>query len=457
MKERLFVLGIFAIALCGCGGTQSTQQALPAISQTGIERDTEGTPSGAQATQGKKIDHIVIIVQENRSVDDLFQLLPGANTQSWGLNSKNQSVGLKPEELTAPYDVNHDHPDWKVEYDRGAMNGFNLAQSKCRKQQQCPPPELRAYGYVPQSDVEPYYKMAETYTFADEMFQTNQGPSFPAHQYIVSGTSTIHNDSSLRVADNPSRGGGGCNSPPKAEVTLIAPDGMENKKAYPCFDRTSIFTLLDTADISWEYYQAGTGVGLWHAVDALWPIWSNHAEYNANVVSPPSEVLKDVSRQKLASVVFVTPTAKASDHAGRTDGSGPSWVASVVNAIGESPYWRSTAIIVTWDDWGGWYDHVKPTVRNSYELGFRVPMIVISPYAKRGFVSHVPYEFGSILKFTENTFGLPSLDTTDQAANDLNDCFDFHSGPHSFEPIAAKYSARYFLAQPTDFQAPDDD
>ena len=112
---------------------------------------------------------------------------------------------------------------------------------------------------------------------------------------------------------------------------------------------------------------------------------------------------------------------------------------------------------MTWDDWGGWYDHVPPQIYDSYELGFRVPMIVISPYAKRGYVSHTPYEFGSILKFIERTFDLASLGTTDVRANDLSDCFNFGAEPRAFKPIAAKYSARYFEALPISYESPDDD
>ena len=112
---------------------------------------------------------------------------------------------------------------------------------------------------------------------------------------------------------------------------------------------------------------------------------------------------------------------------------------------------------MVWDDWGGWYDHVPPQIYNSYELGFRVPMIVVSPYAKRGYVSHTPYEFGSILKFIERTFDLASLGTTDVRANDLSDCFDFGAKPRVFKPIAAKYSARYFETLPISYENPDDD
>ncbi len=128
-----------------------------------------------------------------------------------------------------------------------------------------------------------------------------------------------------------------------------------------------------------------------------------------------------------------------------------------MNAIGRSQYWDSTAIFVLWDDWGGWYDHAPPKIYNSFELGFRVPLLVISPYAKRGHVSHTHHELASILKFTEETFGLPSLGTTDARADDLRDCFDFHSPPRRFQRIPTQLSGEYFLRQPPSNQEPDDD
>jgi phospholipase C len=153
----------------------------------------------------------------------------------------------------------------------------------------------------------------------------------------------------------------------------------------------------------------------------------------------------------------VIPDGRSSDHAAQTDGTGPSWVAAVVNAIGNSPFWSNTAIFITWDDWGGWYDHVPPTIVNSYEYGFRVPLIVVSPYAKRAYVSHVTHDFGSILKFIEQTFGLPSLGNADAPADNLQDCFDFHQAALPFKSIAAPFDGNYFLSDqrpPTD---PDDD
>ena len=168
-------------------------------------------------------------------------------------------------------------------------------------------------------------------------------------------------------------------------------------------------------------------------------------------------MLTDIANGNLANVVWVTPTAKASDHAGITNGTGPSWVASVVNAIGQSQYWDNTVIFVTWDDWGGFYDHVPPVQYNSYELGFRVPLIAISPYAKKGYVSHVQHEFGSILKFTEQVFGLGSLGATDVRADNLADCFNFSRKPRAFRRIQSPFGRDYFLRQPMSWDSPDNE
>lgn len=402
-----------------------------------------------------KIQHIVIVIQENRTVDNLFHGFPGADTVKSGENSHGEMVPLSAEPLSAPYSVGHSHDAFKIDYADGRVNGFNIAPSWCDPGAlvgHCPPKEVRPYGYVPKDETKPYWQMARQYAFADEMFQTNQGPSFPAHQYIVSGTSAVSEYSTLKAAENPDNHRG-CGAPRHTRVRTIDSEGKEKVLVYPCFDRESIFTLLDAHGISWRYYKIDP---MYDAVDALKPIWDS-SEYATNVISPPSQFLRDVNSGVLAEVTFVTPTAKASDHAGITDGTGPAWVASVVNAVGESQFWTSTAIFLMWDDWGGWYDHQSPKIYNSYELGFRVPLIVISPYAKAGFVSHKHYEFGSILKFIEKTGGLGSLGTTDARANDPSNMFDFSQKRIKFKQIQAPLGEQYFLHEPIDNTPVDDD
>jgi phospholipase C len=184
----------------------------------------------------------------------------------------------------------------------------------------------------------------------------------------------------------------------------------------------------------------------------------------SNVVIPEQSVLTDIANHQLAQVSWVIPDGHASDHPGATDGSGPSWVASVVSAIGNSSYWADTAIFITWDDWGGWYDHVAPTVvadgtswGSGYGYGFRVPLLVVSAYAKAAYISHVTHDRGSTLKFIEREFGLGSLNYADARADDLPDCFDLKQPPIVFHAIPAPFDAQHFLTDTRPKTDPDDD
>ena len=168
-------------------------------------------------------------------------------------------------------------------------------------------------------------------------------------------------------------------------------------------------------------------------------------------------MLTDIANNQLAQVTWVIPDGADSDHALSNKGTGPAWVASIVNAVGTSPYWSNTAIIITWDDWGGWYDHVAPSIYNSYEYGFRVPLIIVSPYSKQAYVSHVTHDFGSILKFIEEVYNLPSLGYADARGDDFSDCFDLTQTPITFQPVPAKVGKDFFLTVKRPVTPPDDD
>src|SRR5579863_444141 len=451
------VLALLLFAAAGCNNASTLSAAPRAAEPFSAFR---GVAKPGTSTNGK-ITHVVIIVQENRSVDNLFLGLKGADTQSYALNSVGDRVDLLPVSFSAPYDLNHDHSGYAIESDSGKMDGFNLEHStNCKGLKGCPKADVAAYGYLPQKEVTPYFDMAEEYAFADHMFESNEGPSFPAHQYLISGTSTISQGSRLRVSENPQTAEqqftGGCDSPPGSLAMLIDANGEELQETYPCYDRPTLMDLITDKGLTWRYYEWRTGAGLWNAPDAIKHLQEG-SQFSTEVVAPPSKVITDIGNGALASVVWVTPTAKASDHAHISNGTGPSWVASVVNAVGKSNYWDNTVIFLTWDDWGGWADHVSPVVYNSYELGFRVPAVIISPYTPKGYVSHRQHEFGSILKFVEKTFDLGSLGTTDVRADDFSDCFNFKGTPRSFTPIPAPLGADYFLKQGGGNGPPDND
>jgi phospholipase C len=431
----------FLLALDGCGGSGGSNP-LP----------MPGPSSG-------KIQHVVVIFQENRTPDNLFHGLPNADIANSGLNSKGQTIPLVPISLVTGYDLGHTHSSFTVQYDGGKMDGADKNSVGCAPGVIGCAPSNPEFMYVNPSEVAPYFQMAERYTFADRMFQTNQGPSFPAHQFIISGTSAPTATSNLFAAENPftppGTGGTGCTAAPGAAVKLIDPAGNESQTQYPCFEHPALVDLLDSKKLTWRYYTPSAG-SIWTGPNAihhlrLGPDWAN------DVILQQTQVLTDIAGGNLAAVSWVIPDGKASDHALSTDGSGPSWVASIVNAIGNSQYWSNTAIFITWDDWGGWYDHVAPKIINSYEYGFRVPLIVVSPYAKAGYVSHVTHDFGSILKYIEENFSLPSLGYADAPADDLSDCFNYNQTPLTFQTIAAALDAAHFLNDKSPATDPDDD
>ena len=436
---------ILAAILAGCGGDVGGAYAVM----------PPGNLQPSSQLPGDPIKHIVVIIQENRSVDDLLQFVPALDTASSGPSVAGKMIRLVPRPLTAPFDIRHEHADFESAYRAGAMNGWD--DEKCEGA--CP--NNPAYAYVPQSEVQPYYDLCEQYVCADRMFQTNQGPSFPAHEYLLSATSSIADGSPFRASENPSGDNGifvrgGCDSPADTLTETIDPKGVEGSPVFPCFNRRSIVQELTESGVSWKYYQAVDGAGYWNGVDALKPVWQK-PDYRKNVVSPSTRVLNDISQGLLPSVSFVTPSAACSDHATITSGCGPSWVASVVNAIGQSPYWGSTAILITWDDWGGWYDHVKPTIYDSYTDGFRVPFIVVSPYGLARHIDHKQHEFGSILKFIEHTFKVPSLGETDARCDDLSADFKYTQTPLKFHRILARYGKEWFVKRRVDDRIPDDD
>jgi len=407
----------------------------------------------------RKIQHVVIIFQENRTPDNLFHGLPGADIADSGLDSDGNIIPLTPTSLSINYDVDHSHEAFVRMYDNGKMDGAD----KITCMYACvPDPE---YKYVDPAEVEPYFQLAEQYTFGDRMFQTNQGPSFPAHQYIISGTSAPSADSLWFASENvkgvtpvgdTSYLHSGCTGYGQT-VALIGPSGKESRYMAPCFEHRTLMDLLDPRNISWRYYTTNSSWEnvLWTAPDAI-----RHLRFGADwdkVIPSPTQVLIDVANNQLPAVSWVIPTGQNSDHAAVNEGTGPSWVASVVNAIGNSPYWANTAIIITWDDWGGWYDHVAPPVYDSYEYGFRVPLIVVSPYARAHYISHQMHDFGSILKFIEENFNLDPLGYADARADDLTDCFNFAQQPLVFRSIAAPVSAMHFIQDQTPPLDPDDD
>jgi phospholipase C len=455
-------------------------------------------PVGAHAPVVFK--HIIIVVQENRTPDNLFgskpDFEPGVDIATTGVTSRGRVVTLTPEALDGCYDISHTHSAFETALAQGADLVPLTPNAGCTL------PNHPQFKYVNNRDgsVQPYFDIAKAYGFANRMFQTNQGPSFPAHQFLFGATSAPSPRSDLFVAENPliQKKGAGCIAPSDQTVALIDGTGSETTNApiYPCMEHQTMADLLDAAGLSWRYYGSSAD-GIWMAPNAIrhicgaqqgkkalscrGPDWEN----GSVVAHQPAQVLTDVQGCALAAVSWVTPTWAESDHAGNNDGTGPQWVASIVNAVGEQAacaggerYWRDTAILITWDDWGGWYDHVAPLANNlqishrgawgdGYTFGFRVPLLVVSAFTPEHTVDNATHDFGGLLYFVEQNFGLGFIgpgnrygsyaDQQAAARGDSLAVFFSRGAARAFKPIATTEDAGFFERRPDSGGVVDDE
>jgi phospholipase C len=463
--------------------------------------------AGVAQAQIQSFSHVIVVIQENRTPDNLFQGLcqppfgspsrcsttPTAaqfniQTRNW-LDKRSRGGRIQPAAipLANKYDLDHSHGAFLAMCDpsSGACRmdgaaGIHCAGTCAKK------PQFRYVGNA-QGVLDPYLTLATQYGWANYMFQTNQGPSFPAHQYLFGGTSApsaADDAAGIFAAENLEGTGGvgglnkiaGCTATPATTVKLISPDGSENQAIYPCFEHQTVPDLLH-GNVTWRYYAPGAGT-IWTAPNAIRHICQSTGPggqctgqaWTQNVDLVSSDVLKDIGNCDLRSVTWVTPSCQNSDHAKCNDGGGPSWVSSIVNAIGNSTrcdngtgYWQNTAIFITWDDWGGWYDHEPPTLlaspQGAYQYGFRVPLIVVSAYTPPT-INNLRHDFGSILRFVEQNFGIHegALSFADaRSRTDLTGFFDLSATPRPFRTIAAPRDAAFFLTDKRPQLDPDDD
>jgi len=426
---RFFAACMGVVLLSACGG-----RAVPTAQNSGGQYAQYRGPSETLFSPAGRIKHVIVIVQENRTVDNLFNGLPGADTVTGGLDHTGKRIALKPVPFEELYDPDHTHQAWAADYDGGKMDGFDLPPTTPKG------PADFNYSYVPQNETKPYFQLAERYTFADRNFSAESGPSYPGHQYLIAGQSQNAigdpNDPFFRWDCQAARG--------TTTPTLDAQGHVVNGP-FPCYDYQTLGDLLDAKGVNWRYYTEleekyfGVGVQPYGAI--------KHVYYGkdwSKVVAPQVQIFADLALGKLAPVSWVNAMLPTSDHAQQSTNYGPDWVATIVNAVGLSSYWKDTAVFVTWDDWGGWYDHVAPPQLDRMGLSFRVPLVVVSPFAQHGYVSHVQHEPGSILHFIEETFGLGSLGTTDARADDLADCFDFSQAVKPYAVIPTRVGVGFF-------------
>ena len=473
---------------------------------------------GVARAQISTFQHIVLIIQENRTPDNLFQglCLPpygkatacgtGQNQydiQSFGYDKNDDQVPLSPVPLGNAYDPGHSHASFELMCNPNKTTYFPCSQNTLLSTADCP--SNCSFQYVDPSvtpTIYPYLYMAQNFGWANRMFQTNQGPSAPAHQFLFGGTSAPSADDDATatfVAENP--GGLGCLAPLDAIYNLIDPASaprefqlLNNPLGTVCFTRQTMAGLLENSHHTWRYYAVG-----WPARDVSSNIWTAPnwikdicqpdstftqclgQDWINNVDLKPSDVLIDLETCNLKDMIWVTPTGQNSDHpsddAASPHSGGPAWVANIINGVAASPctdtingksvpYWQDTAIIVTWDDWGGFYDHVLPTFlsapaegQGDYQYGFRVPLIFVSAYTTHIIDSSAQYDFGGILRFAERNFGITegALGFADaRSISNLGAFYDLRRAPKKFS-IPTEVPAAAFLNEQAPPDPPDND
>ena len=468
----------------------------------------------AQAQFPSAIKHVIVVFQENRTPDNLFHDLctppwwTGTGTCPYDISTTfvdgtGTTQPLAPVGLATNFDLSHAHSAFVSEKNNPATPLKPSCGSVGTLVYGCTPSTWNQFMYVENGVslnynnsygkgtthiLDPYYTMATQWGWGNFMYQTNQGPSYPAHQFIFGGSSapTAGDDAAgTFIAENPSPGGAaaGCFAPLTETNFLIDINGNETSYGNNgmngnfCFNRgvnhSSLAELLDQKGVSWKYY-APTAGSIWTAPNSDEPLClpnyttgkCTNPEYASNViigsVGNRAQFLKDLtstSSCNLPAVSWVIPDGGWSDHASSNSGLGPSWVAAIVNGVGNNKtcnYWANTAVVITWDDWGGWYDHEAPYVNTpfpNYNYGFRVPLIVVSGYTPKGFVSNVkPRDFGSVLNMIEGIFlgGEGKLGFADARSTD--DLHDFFPGPFQAfptTPVVAVQDANYFTGLTT--------
>lgn len=399
----VFILGC---ALAGMGGCSKNPAQL------------SQARSATAAVQGKgfqKIQHIVFIIKENRTFDHYFGTFPGADGVTRG-NSSRGEVLLAHATDVGPHDLGHSWRDAIIAMAGGRMNRFDLVVDGDTQG------FLMPYTQYNETDIPNYFAYARNFVLADRMFSSLAGPSFPNHLFTVSAQA-----GGIIGNPHPTGNAWGCDSDDSQEVPIEKGElGFDSVR--PCFDFPTLADSLEGAHISWKYYAPPKGQYGYQfsTLDAIQhirntPLWGEH------VVSD-TQFAEDAKNGNLPAVSWLV-TGEANEHPPRSVCKGENWTVRQLNALMQGPDWSSTAVFITWDDFGGFYDHVPAPSVSTYGLGPRVPLIIISPYAKKGYVSHMQYEFSSFLKFAETRFGLPPLGNRDLRANDMLDSFDFDQPP----------------------------
>jgi phospholipase C len=425
--RRRLLVGVALVALVGLG------LSVALVNRGGPLPALQRGPTARAARAGiTRIKHVVVVMQENRSFDSYFGTYPGADGYprrpdgSIAVCQPSPARGGCLPPYHDPRDVNgggpHGHVDAVADVNGGAMDGFLVQAEKARRGGGCSDPndpecltasERDVMGYHDGRDIPNYWAYAKNFVLQDHMFQPNTSWSLPAHLFTVSAWSAHCEDDD---PDSCSNEVGHPGDPP--DFNTARHPGAQP----PTYAWTDLTYLLHRAHVSWRYYvaqgdepdcandalitcprvpQSASTPGIWNPLPYFTTVQDDGQLQNIVSVH---HFLTAARSGTLPAVSWVVPSEAVSEHPRSKVSAGQSYVTGLVNAVMSGPDWKSTAIFLTWDDWGGFYDHVVPPVVDQNGYGLRVPGLVISPWARRGVVDHQTLSFDAYLKFIEDRF-----------------------------------------------------
>lgn len=431
---------LVAVIAAACTRSEAADQSSPvdasppAVSATGTPRDDD---AAQWKLARRKITNVVFLVKENRTFDHLFGTYPGVDGATEGHICDGSTVPLTQatDDQTA---ATHSFLAGIKAINGGEMNCFDQIDGG---------ETLNSYTQYQREQIPNYWAYADRFTIGDRFFSSSYGPTFVEHFWLVAASSNRFVDNQRPLYDQIGDDGvlgGYCEDPTERIFSFPRLSDAQNDRVFqlegagddsavglyfierwPCDDIRTVPDLLEKADVSWKYYLSDTPY-----FDVMGTI--PHIRYGPmwSKIVDTSTFIPDVHAGDVPEVTWLTPPTPESDHPGYGAlCEGENWTVRTINAIMESPEWKHTAIFLTWDDFGGFYDHVAPPHVDIYGYGPRVPLLVISPYAKQASVFHGTSDFTSVLRFVEELHGLPTLTERDAAANDLIGAFDFTQPP----------------------------
>jgi phospholipase C len=388
------------------------------------------SPSERPPAASNRIKHVVFIVKENRSFDNYFARYPGAEGTSTATLSTGRTVELSKAVDVFEPDLGHGFFDGLIAINGGKMDQFDKVRNGG---------SMNGFSSFTRAGIPNYWAYADAFTLADHTFSSMYGPTFPAHLYTVGAQAGRVTGNKLET-ESP---GGYCDDVTETVYRFVKLNRKETRTVMraekqvdldrvgdfweeirACLDFEVLPDQLIDRDISWTYYaDTPSWMNALLAIDHI----RNSKHWDTNV-RPPDRFLSDLRRERLRKVNWLVPPPFANEHPGGTSVcAGENWTVEHLNALMRSKYWKNTAVFITYDDFGGLYDHVPPPHLDIMGLGPRVPMLIVSPWTKPGYIDHTPYEFSSVLRFIEETFGLKCMTDRDCGASDMMDAFDFGS------------------------------